>query len=795
MDGGGSSSEKQSSLPTIEKGRNKRKCSSDLTVNHPVELSPVSLTGFPPYEMLEQQLRNTYKQFGSMVEKSKDANKGQEVREHELDAEWDDPITCHLEELLSNILSTNFSDAVKKLVASGYTEEVAEWAVLSSSTFNGNKDVVSNIINGALALLKLDEHVEMPKNSVFDGLLSLVEYTLLEMTHIVREVRPGLTVTEAMWCLLLSDLNLASACGHQDGPEVYGESPTLSETKLEASGTGQSDFNRSVSLKPGDPRAQIFRPETTVPGSAQTKKDIPLEFGKESYISIQELKVRFSGIHMDEKSGDGGSKKGPSIIFKRDLLRQKAIHFEKNYKGRLTKGAFKAKVATWGSMVLDKSLKSQSGLSSVVIKDNDSKLTISTVGNEKLPINSQSSIKDLVFELPVADSGPCSKTETDVSIPYTKTETNVSNPLTHPTDYYDKIPFDEIIQKYVPRDDKDKTLLILVPLKAGLEKELQGWTDWANEKVMQAARKLGKDQTELKTLRQEKEELENSKEEKQTMDEGTIKRLTEMERALSNATGQIELANCTVKRLECENDVLKRESEDAKMEARGSRVKLEEAMVNENGIIKKMQSWEMERGLLMEKLINLKREIAGFENRLVKAKNRQNQFKLLLKQEEKETLKAGKRFDSLRGKRAEEDALMKVEADNIKQMAQTEKQKFEDDIKNLQTMITKMKLESDKKKIAALNLGYGPNITGKQKLPKTPKRLAVFQDIVRSDDVQPERECVMCLTEEKSVVFIPCAHQVLCGSCNVLHEKQGMTDCPSCRSTIDTRVSVTFRAG
>lgn len=57
-------------------------------------------------------------------------------------------------------------------------------------------------------------------------------------------------------------------------------------------------------------------------------------------------------------------------------------------------------------------------------------------------------------------------------------------------------------------------------------------------------------------------------------------------------------------------------------------------------------------------------------------------------------------------------------------------------------------------------------------------------------DVQRERECVMCLTDEMSVVFLPCAHQVVCLKCNELHEKQGMTGCPSCRTPIQRRICV-----
>lgn len=153
-------------------------------------------------------------------------------------------------------------------------------------------------------------------------------------------------------------------------------------------------------------------------------------------------------------------------------------------------------------------------------------------------------------------------------------------------------------------------------------------------------------------------------------------------------------------------------------------------------------------------------------------------FQALLKQEEKEKLKAQKQIDSSRRKREEEIALRKVEKVKIKQAAEKEMQKCEGDIKNLQTMIAELRMESNKLKIAALNMGYG----------------SYFPDNFGEEhDVKPERECIMCMTDEISVVFIPCAHQVLCGQCNVLHEKQGMNDCPSCRTHIQRRLSVSYR--
>ena len=156
------------------------------------------------------------------------------------------------------------------------------------------------------------------------------------------------------------------------------------------------------------------------------------------------------------------------------------------------------------------------------------------------------------------------------------------------------------------------------------------------------------------------------------------------------------------------------------------------------------------------------------------------QIQALRKQAEKEKSKAIENIDSLRRKLEEEEASMKIEAENIRQTTEKKMQKYDEDIKRLQKMIMEFSLAAaDISKIAALNVT---------------KRLAVFQEnFSEAPYVKRERECVMCLTNEISVVFIPCAHQVLCVQCNVIHEKHGMTDCPSCRTAIQKRVSVIFR--
>ncbi|KAG6426877.1 hypothetical protein SASPL_111114 [Salvia splendens] len=772
-----------SSLSANDKGRNKRKFLSDLSLDIPAEASNLSL---------EETFRNALNELGSMMERSGDA-----IGEHNTDklqgSDWDNPVVCQLEELLLNSLKVIFGSAVKKIIESGYTEEVAEWAILYSSLFNGGKDAVSNVVDSALSILKRDKDISTTKHPVFEGLESLVDYTLLEMICVLREIRPSLSVSEAMWCLLISDLNLVNTCPAEGGTvggscsqEAAGDSQALPQSKSETSSTSQiKDSNDSGSSKQMNPQRKGCEPKSPSVGElASPGKECVLaaleakgnlsSFVKEHFLSS------FHGNTMDEKAV--GNKKGLSVNSKRDMLRQKAFQFEKHYKGRLTKGAFKAKVAAWGSMVLDKSLRAPPGCATIAMKGAD---------HSKLPTPAGTSSSAAEKNSHPSSNSPPLSSACDAS----KGGANVSD-TPKAIDYHALIPFDETLQKCVPQDDKDEAILTLVPYKQDIEKELQGWMEWANEKVMQAARRLGKDQAELKMLRQEKEEMEKFKKEKQTLEESTIKRLSGMEHALTNATGQIEVANCTIHRLEEENHLLKNDMLAAKMQAIRAVTNLESALEREQQTLKKLQSWEADKGIVQDELTNLQRQITSLNKRLEKARGRKDQFKALWKQEEKEKSKAQKNIDSLKSKLDEEEALMKVEADSIKQASEKEMQRCEADIKRLQKMIMELSLEADKSKIAALNMGYGSYMTGLpgSEPPKVTNGFAVFQDNASdSPDVKPERECVMCMTDEISVVFIPCAHQVLCTQCNVIHEKQGMSDCPSCRTTIQKRVSVSYR--
>lgn len=167
------------------------------------------------------------------------------------------------------------------------------------------------------------------------------------------------------------------------------------------------------------------------------------------------------------------------------------------------------------------------------------------------------------------------------------------------------------------------------------------------------------------------------------------------------------------------------------------------------------------------------------------------------KQEEKAKEEFLTEASSIRKERKQIEASAKSKEEAIKSKAGKNLQKYKDDIKKLEKEVSELRLKSDSFKIAALRRGIDGSYASTRKdirnspAPIISKIIPKFQEY---SGVKRDRECVMCLSEEMSVVFLPCAHQVVCKTCNELHEKQGMKDCPSCRSTIQRRICVRYYA-
>ncbi|XP_057957874.1 putative E3 ubiquitin-protein ligase RF298 [Malania oleifera] len=778
------------------------------------------------------------------------------------DADWSDLTESQLEELVLSNLDTIFKSAIKKIVACGYTEEVATKAVLRSGLCYGYKDTVSNIVDHTLAYLRNGQEIDPSREHYFDDLQQLEKYILAELVCVLREVRPFFSTGDAMWCLLICDMNVSHACAMDGDP--------LSSFVGEGASNGSSSIPPNPQLKPEVKTSEMnlpnpCKPIPATPCAHSSQSEIPSMAGvpnlmktksspllngqileKENTISSPDnvdksFSVAGTSQPPVQEEKFGSSRKVHSGSAKREsILRQKSLHLEKNYRTYGSKGVSRTgKLSGLGGLILDKKLKSVSDSTGVNLKN--ASLKISKAMGVEVPqenanhghstnagpsspaafnlesVNAVSPLPKISIPsaLPSANTSPAlpapalSAADTELSLSLPSKSNCASVPVNcnpdSPNCGYAGIPYDKSLGQWVGQDKKDEMILKMVPRVRELQNQLQEWTEWANQKVMQAARRLGKDKAELKTLRQEKEEVERLKKEKQTLEESTMKKLSEMENALCKASGQVERANSAVRRLEVENSALRQEMEAAKLRAVESAASCQEVSKREKKTLMKFQSWEKQKTVFQEELSTEKRKLAQLQQELQQAKDLQNQLVARWKQEEKAKEELLMESSSLRKEREQIEASAKSKEDMIKLKAENNLQRYKDEIQKLEKEISQLRLKTDSSKIAALRRGidgsYASRLTdtrgapGHKELlvsPNLSELVTDFHEYSWNGGVKRERECVMCLSEEMSVVFLPCAHQVVCTTCNELHEKQGMKDCPSCRSPIQRRISVCY---
>nr|POE53819.1 putative e3 ubiquitin-protein ligase [Quercus suber] len=778
------------------------------------------------------------------------------------DADWSDLTEAELEELVLSNLDAIFKSAIKKIIAFGYTEEVATKAVLRSGLCYGCKDTVSNIVDNALAFLRSGQEIDPSREHYFEDLQQLGKYVLAELVCVLREVRPFFSTGDAMWCLLICDMNVSHACAMDGDPlsSFVGDGTSSGSSYNSTQIQSKTDI-KSLELNLPSPSKQ-FNCSHSTQSEAPTMAGVPNIMKPKNSLVLNGLVSEKEGTTTTSDTIDksfnvagtsqspaveekfGGSRKVQSGTTKREyILRQKSLHVEKHYRTYGSKGSSRGgKLSAFGGLILDKKLKSVSESAAVNLKSASLKINKPVVvdmpqvnGNHSLSVNSglpSSAASNLESintisalsktntsttvaavnsppALPAPSTPPslsAADTELSLSLPTKSNSALVpSSCNAEPSNCsFAGIPYDKSLGQWVPRDKKDELILKLVPRVRDLQNQLQEWTEWANQKVMQAARRLSKEKAELKTLRQEKEEVERLKKEKQTLEENTMKKLSEMENALCKASGQVERANSAVRRLEVENAQLRQEMEAAKLRAAESAASCEEVSKREKKTLMKFQSWEKQKTLFQEELSTEKRKVTQLLQELEQDKCLEEQLEAKWKQEEKRKEELLVQANSIRKEREQIEASTKSKEDMIKSKAEKNLQKYKDDIEKLEKEISQLRLKTDSSKIAALKRGidgsYASRLTDIRNgldhqnswAPYISDVVRDFQDYSESGGVKRERECVMCLSEEMSVVFLPCAHQVVCTTCNELHEKQGMKDCPSCRSPIQRRISVRY---
>ncbi|XP_071705375.1 putative E3 ubiquitin-protein ligase RF298 [Rutidosis leptorrhynchoides] len=699
------------------------------------------------------------------------------------DADWSDLTESQLEELVLANLDAMFKTAIKKLVMYGYTEEAVIKAVLRCGFCCGCKDIVSDVMENTLIILKNEQRVDQWKNVQFDSLQQMEKYILAEMVCVVREVRPFLSIADAMWRLLISDMNVSQACA-MNGEDL------ISTNSDGASNSVGTEIKKEAHVMTS--ASCVHNCKSDAPVKAEVHNAKP----SSSFVSASACKPMSRSLSLSSQNHDEkpvGRRKIKSSSKRDYMLRQKSVNLEKRYRTYGLKGGSRS--GKLNGLTSDTKLKSVSQCTSISPKNvqvsstsTETKTRVKPCATQTRPnfplvlsTETKAGIKRMLGTTDIPSG--LSVTETELSLSLPVKSNNLSIPEV-PNIRFSAMP--KSTEWSTIQDKKDETISKFTPRVDELKNQLQQWTEWANQKVMQAARRLGKDKTELKILRQEKEEVERLKKEKKTLEDNTMNKLSEMENALKKASYQVGRASGAMCRLEAENANLRVEMEAAKLQVAESAASCQEVVKREKKTLMQLQTWEKEKTVYQDELTAEKRKISQLQEDLEQAKEQRDQLETKWKQEEKAKQDLINQATKIRIERQESEVLAKSREDLTRLKADKNLQKYKDDIIKLEKQISLIRECSDSSKIAALRKGIDGSYASKLTDIKTSISPQTHVAVKR------ERECVMCLSEEISVVFLPCAHQVVCTKCNELHEKQGMKECPSCRGPIQRRICVRY---
>ncbi|KAI5641869.1 hypothetical protein M9H77_00345 [Catharanthus roseus] len=650
------------------------------------------------------------------------------------DSGWGYCTEEQLEEILLRNLEFLYNEAITKLVALGYDEEVALKAILRNGHCYGGMDVLTNILHNCLAFLNngcCGSNGNSEESEIsFADLRQLEEYSLAGMVCLLQQIKPHLSRGDAMWCLLMSDLHVGRASVMEIPvlPSPNGNSPCTPAS-------GSSGAVESVSNGP---------------------------------VGVAPALCRFHG---GWGFGNGGTSEFPMngfFSYASEMSLQKEIECPKRFN-------------------LTPSMKT-------LLKRNVAMFAAGFRANAR---QFQSQLQACPGSVSTGDSSSGGRTRVE-SVPVAQNEDpqNLKNQdvVNSVLSKFRDLNLDEKAEQ-APLDQKDEMILSVIHQIKDLERQVKERKEWAHQKAMQAARKLSHDLTELKMLRMEREETQRLKKGKQALEDTTMKRVSEMENALRKASGQVDRANAAVRKLENENAEIRAEMEACKLSASESVTTCLEVAKREKKHLKKLLAWEKQKNKLQEDVAAEKQKISDTKQQLAQIEAAQRQAEEKWRQEQKAKELAVALVEEERRLKEAAEANCKRRLEALRLKIEIDFQRHKDDHQRLEQELARLKAQSNELQHESNNPMTG-NSNGI--LPQGREPIAkLLQEFDRLDNKSSseksasyDRNCILCHKDEVSVVFLPCAHQVLCVNCNESYMKKGKATCPSCRVPIERRIRV-----
>ncbi|XP_040382430.1 putative E3 ubiquitin-protein ligase RF4 [Oryza brachyantha] len=702
-----------------------------------------------------------------------------------------------LRDIVLYSLHAFFKTAVEMISYEGHTEDAVVEAIVDSALCYQFDGPITKIAESARTLLQGGKVVGSFSGKNLDTDLHMLGFYILSCaSNLLRKYFPFFTWGDALWCILLCDMDLsiahafltgmnAVASEESEGLEVNGQN--LNESSG-LHGCSAAEYLREYPLSRSLAMQRMWFSTLTdyiVSIKKSAGKDQVASSGQGQVDSFGQMQKASSlprtAVQNNRKSAKGTSSKGNSIKSLPDSRKDK--DFWESFQLAKSCGktsSRKLKDSRNVSAFLESACSTLTGTTKVA----NTMGVKSTTLVSTLPLSSLSSVKRIdsptVVSTPPLPFPVNHASSSSYNQSGTKHQT-VPNGFVHftlpktPADGFDfYFSHDGMQTAWVPKDRTEELALDLIRRLGELKLEFKVWTDWASDRVMQSTSRLATEKAILASLRKEVEKAEDC---------GVFnrKKLEETEKAIENTSHELDRADSRVLELASDISCCRLQKEAAKLQEQRSDASCADILRKKNESLEKLKSVGKEKIHLQEELAAESSKVTKLEKNLERAKGYMDSLKKRCQEGEKmvEEAKEQVHFEKNELRRIEMSA--RTESNLLILNAQNEARGLQANIKHLEQLVHERleSLHQSMKEVGSSNNFWI--------IPEIANHPALGLESVRR-----EQECVMCMEEEISVVFLPCRHQVVCVGCNQLHQDQGMTDCPSCRSPIKRRICARF---
>jgi hypothetical protein len=179
-----------------------------------------------------------------------------------------------------------------------------------------------------------------------------------------------------------------------------------------------------------------------------------------------------------------------------------------------------------------------------------------------------------------------------------------------------------------PLDPKVEIISRLVHNIKEIKQQVKERKEWAQKKVVQAAKKLSLDLSELKILRMEREGKQQLKNYELELEEETMMQVVQLEDDRRKTSCQADLADAAVKKLKLENAEIKAEVEAFKLSASESDKICVEVVRREKKCLKKILALEKQNNKYREEIEEEKKLSMHLHQQLVDLKKAQEEIEV-----------------------------------------------------------------------------------------------------------------------------------------------------------------------